>query len=134
MPPSAVLQNVASAATRSQRDRAARRLRSRAAPILLLCAGAVFSSIAQQARAQMLPAVDAPPAPGFTFCAAPFKPACVVKRGKTRGESCEERVKFYIASVFRYRECLEAEMERSVRESNDLLDIWRCRQKGARCR
>lgn len=71
---------------------------------------------------------------GFTFCAAPHRPACVsANANELSAEACDLEVKSYIAMVFRYRECLEAESERAVRESNDVIDHWRCRQTGERC-
>lgn len=74
-------------------------------------------------------------ASGFDFCASPYQPECVFAQvnGATAG-ACEREVTAYIRAVFRYRECLETESQRVVRESNDLIDHWRCRQSGERCR
>jgi len=49
-------------------------------------------------------------------------------------EACGREVEAYIASVFHYRECLSRESERVIRESNDVIDSWRCRERGERCR
>lgn len=92
--------------------------------------------------AVFIPAVFMPAAPassqappGFDFCAPPFRPPCVSDpSNKTSADACDREVKAYIATVFRYRECLDTESQRAVRESNDVIDHWRCRQSGERCR
>ncbi len=48
-------------------------------------------------------------------------------------EACGREVELYIASVFHYRECLARESERVIRELNDVIDHWRCRERGERC-
>lgn len=80
-------------------------------------------------------AEEARPSPGFYFCATPNTPRCVEnsEKAKPRG-GCEEEVQNYIKFVFRYRECLALEMERAVRESNDLIDDWKCRKNTSACR
>ncbi len=74
------------------------------------------------------------PSSGFTLCVAPRPPDCVDAPGKSDSiEDCERRVAAYIATVFRYRECLEAETERQVRRANETLDKLKCKQsKGCR--
>jgi len=69
---------------------------------------------------------------GFTLCVQPGQPACVFAPGRP-AEACGRDVDAYIASVFRYRECLAKEGERAIRESNDVIDHWRCRERGERC-
>jgi hypothetical protein len=71
-------------------------------------------------------------APGFTFCAAPEPPACVAADKAVA--ACDQEVESYITRVFRYRECLARETERAVAQSNDVIDDWRCRRMGERCR
>lgn len=71
-------------------------------------------------------------APGFTFCAAPEPPSCVA--AAKAAPACDQEVEAYITRVFRYRECLARETERAVAQSNDVIDGWRCRRMGERCR
>ena len=67
------------------------------------------------------------PSPGFTLCVAPRPPDCVDAPGKSNSvEECERRVRGYIANVFRFRQCIEAESEREVRRANEVLDKWKC--------
>lgn len=76
----------------------------------------------------------AEPSPGFTYCVAPFPPDCV--KAPVRSDShdeCETRVQAYVASVFRFRECVEAESEREVRRANEVLDQWRCKGSRKEC-
>ena len=40
----------------------------------------------------------------------------------------------YAAGIFRFRECIEAESEREVRQTNELLDEWRCKVSKKECR
>lgn len=94
------------------------------ASILVAC---FVSSLPHPARAQAVS--------GFNFCAPPHRPACVSENSsKIAANACDEEIKSYIATVFRYRECLETESERAVRESNEVIDQWRCRQSGERCK
>ncbi|MBG0811455.1 hypothetical protein IY145_19060 [Methylosinus sp. H3A] len=72
-------------------------------------------------------------ASGFNLCVQPGSPPCVFMPGQP-AEACGREVEAYIASVFHYRECLARESERVIRESNDVIDHWRCREKGERCR
>jgi len=72
-------------------------------------------------------------APGFNLCVQPGQPPCVFMPGQP-AEACGRDVEAYIASVFHYRECLARESERAIRESNDVIDYWRCRERGERCR
>jgi hypothetical protein len=70
--------------------------------------------------------------PGFNLCVEPRKPACVFDKASPPGR-CEPEIDAYVATVFRFRECLARESERVVRDSNDVIDHWRCRQRGERC-
>ena len=80
-------------------------------------------------------AEDARPSPGFFFCAAPYVPRCIEKTAKPKASNvCEREMQVYIQSVFRYRECLAIEMERAVRESNEVIDAWKCRNTSSACR
>lgn len=69
------------------------------------------------------------PSPGFTFCVTPHPPDCIDAPAKSDpAEDCERRVRAYTARVFRYRECLEAEIERHVGRANEVLDKLKCKQ------
>ena len=78
--------------------------------------------------------VIAQPAPGFTLCVRPDRPACVSDVADTKSiDACEQEVKAYVARVLVYRNCLFAESARVVRESNDAIDRLRCRQLSGEC-
>lgn len=70
---------------------------------------------------------------GFTFCAPPTRPACVDKVD-AEPISCDNEVQAYTATVFKYRECLEVESERAVRDANDVIETWKCRTGKKACR
>lgn len=77
----------------------------------------------------------AEPSPGFTFCVTPYPPDCVkAPLTAQTHDQCEAQVQAYIASVFHFRECIEAESEREVRRANELLDQWRCKVSKKECR
>lgn len=73
------------------------------------------------------------PARGFAYCAPPTPPACVGKDAANEA-ACDAEVQAFVATVFRYRECLEAESERAVREANDVIETWKCRTGKRDCR
>ncbi|BBU62649.1 hypothetical protein MSC49_25840 [Methylosinus sp. C49] len=90
--------------------------------------------LAASATAFTIPEAAYPQAaPGFNLCVQPGSPPCVFMPGRA-AEACGAEVEAYIASVFHYRECLSKESERAIRESNDIIDHWRCRERGERCR
>jgi hypothetical protein len=70
--------------------------------------------------------------PGFTLCVTPRPPACALADKAVA--SCDAEIEAYVALVFRYRECLAHETERAVAQSNDVIDGWRCKRFGDRCR
>ena len=79
--------------------------------------------------------VSAEPGPGFTYCVAPYPPDCVKKPLNSEShDDCETSVQAYVASVFRFRECIEAESEREVRRANEVLEQWRCKVSRMECR
>lgn len=69
---------------------------------------------------------------GFDFCAPPLWPACVDAPEATA--ACDSEVQRFIATVFKYRACLEKESERAVREANDAIEAWKCRTGKLKCR
>jgi hypothetical protein len=71
----------------------------------------------------------------FGYCAPPVSPSCIdqLKDHPDRGAACEADAGRYVASVFAYRACLSAEMERAVRETNDALRKVRCAKNPAQC-
>jgi hypothetical protein len=72
---------------------------------------------------------------GFTYCAPPLRPACIERSVAALAmAACDEEVQLFTRMVFRYRECLERETERAVREANDAIEVWRCRQDETKCR
>jgi hypothetical protein len=71
-------------------------------------------------------------APGFTLCVMPQPPACALAAKAVA--ACDAEVEAYVGLVFRYRECLARETERAVAQSNDVIDGWRCKRLGERCR
>ena len=70
----------------------------------------------------------------FGYCAAPTPPSCVdtMNRGGPSA-ACRADAEAYVASVFRYRECLSAEMQRAVREANGVIDRIRCAVDRSTC-
>jgi hypothetical protein len=78
-------------------------------------------------------AEEARPLPGFFFCVAPYSPRCVEETKSGPNEACEGEIKAYVKLVFRYRDCLTIETERAVRESNDVIDAWKCRKNKSAC-
>lgn len=75
-------------------------------------------------------------APGLRYCAPPIKPACVddpaTYRSNSRQTECKKDVDRFVPTVFAYRQCLNQEMERAVRQTNDTLQQFRCRAMGDR--
>ena len=68
------------------------------------------------------------PSPGFTLCVAPRPPDCVdAPRNPDLLEDCDLRLRAYVANVFKFRQCIEAESEREVRRANEVLDKWKCK-------
>jgi hypothetical protein len=71
----------------------------------------------------------------FGYCAPPFAPPCATKlKNKGATPACEKQVERYVASVFAYRACLSAEMERAVRQANETIRKVRCSKGAAACR
>ena len=67
---------------------------------------------------------------GFSYCAPPARPGCIeTSRPALAMAACDEDVQLFTRMVFGYRECLEREMERAVREANDAIEAWRCRSR-----
>jgi hypothetical protein len=69
---------------------------------------------------------------GFDFCAPPLRPACI--DAPSTIDDCENEVQAFIATVFKYRLCLERRTERAVREANEALQDWKCRTGKLKCR
>lgn len=80
-----------------------------------------------------LASASADPYSQFSFCAPPAKPECV-DRPPAGADRCVDDIAVYVAGVFKYRECLEREMERAVREANDVIESSHCRASRTRCR
>ena len=65
---------------------------------------------------------------GFGYCAPPYPPERARARpgGHPATATCEREVDSYVAAVFRYRLCLTNEMERAVREANQMVQSVKC--------
>jgi len=74
-------------------------------------------------------------AQGFTHCAPPFRPPCI-DTAETEEEiaACENAMQAYIATVFKYRACIDAESQRAVRDANDAIEAWKCQSGKLKCR
>jgi hypothetical protein len=75
-------------------------------------------------------------APGLRFCAPPIKPGCVdaeeTYTSPNLKAECQKAMDRYVPTVFAYRQCLNQEMERAVRQTNETIQRFRCRAKGER--
>ncbi len=92
-----------------------------------LATAAAFLTHAQPLAAQALR--------GFTYCAPPARPSCIETSAAALAmAACDEEMQLFTKMVFRYRECLERETERAVREANEAIEIWRCRLDETKCR
>jgi hypothetical protein len=75
---------------------------------------------------------------GFDYCAPPYRPACVddprtYADGKAQ-KSCEDETSRYVSSVFKYRDCMYAQIERAIRGTNEAVSTMKCREaKQAQC-
>jgi|GEM_PF-3065942 len=71
----------------------------------------------------------------WAYCAPPYPPACVgapAKEAKAR-LSCERAADAYVADVFKYRDCLNKEMQRAVLEANKVIQTLKCRKDARFC-
>ena len=81
------------------------------------------------------PAAPPPPTPPLLgFCAQPVRPACVDSAStyadpKTKA-ACNQDMERYVKFVFAFRICLNAEMERAVRQTNETIFRHKCRMAG----
>lgn len=96
------------------------------APSVHLQTGAALIALASS------PGAATAAASGFNFCAPPLRPTCI--EAPDAAPLCEGEVQGFVKAVFKYRECLEKETERAVREANETLDAWKCRSSALRCR
>jgi hypothetical protein len=83
------------------------------------------------------PAPPPPPTPPLLgFCAQPVRPACVDSAAtyadpKTKA-ACNQDMERYVKFVFAFRICLNAEMERAVRQTNETIFRHKCRMAGGK--
>ena len=79
--------------------------------------------------APFIPPEPAPPLLGY--CAPPVRPDCVDKASSYATPkdmaACKASMDGYVRFVFSYRVCLNAEMERAVRETNETIARYKCR-------
>ena len=82
------------------------------------------------------PTSTEPSSKGWNYCSPPVQPLCSTQVGtfatKPKREECQAEIERYVASVFRYRQCLTKEMERAVLEVNTVVERFRCRLKEKR--
>lgn len=96
--------------------------RAAAAVAALLLGGAALASEAESFS-------------GFTYCSPPPRPACLERaRSEAEMAACDDEMRIYTTMVFKYRECLERETERAVRDANEAIAAWRCRSDKTKCR
>ena len=82
-----------------------------------------------------MPEAPPPPTPPLLgFCAQPVRPACVdtattYADPKTKA-ACNQDMDRYVKFVFAFRLCLNAEMERAVRQTNETIFRHKCRMAG----
>ncbi|HUO53936.1 MAG TPA: hypothetical protein VMU18_04295 [Rhodoblastus sp.] len=72
---------------------------------------------------------------GWDYCAPPYPPECLESARATRkiDAICRTAVDTYVANVVRYRTCLAGELERAMREANDVIDSAKCLTDKANC-
>ncbi|MGD9544185.1 MAG: hypothetical protein AB7F41_07320 [Methylocystis sp.] len=93
------------------------------------------AGLAAAAVLALAPPLAAQGVRGFTHCAPPLRPACIETSAAALAmAACDEEVQLFTRMVFRYRECLERETERAVRDANDAIEAWRCRLDETKCR
>jgi hypothetical protein len=80
------------------------------------------------ATSLLSPTSELPPATGFTLCARPNRPACIKDITGGKAANCEPEVKAFVAAVVIYRDCLEQEVQRAVREANDVVEQMKGKQ------
>lgn len=105
----------------------------RAAFLLVLAVGAPMTGHAQEVFSPARPL-----ALGLGFCAPPVKPNCVddnrTYANAKSAAACNQDMERFVRSVFAYRGCLNSEMERAVRETNQAIFLHKCKlAKGKNC-
>jgi hypothetical protein len=91
--------------------------------------------VAEPAPAAGPPEPPPPPTPPLLgFCAQPVRPECVdtVETYADPGKkaACNQDMERYVKYVFAFRLCLNAEMERAVRQTNETIFRHKCRMAG----
>jgi len=73
---------------------------------------------------------EPPPFQMLGFCASPVPPSCLREPSAYAdagvAAACQQNVQRYVRSVFLYRQCLNAEMERAVRQANMAIVRHKC--------
>ena len=95
-----------------------------------LLAAVLVSAVLAPARAAQTLA-DPEASSGFGFCASPVRPACVDDARTYSNPSaikrCDAETNRYLASVFKYRDCMYAQIEGVIRRTNETADLFKCR-------
>jgi len=73
------------------------------------------------------------PSLGLDFCAPPVRPVCLDDarafddpQGR---KSCEDQTNRYVATVFAYRDCMYAQIEKAIRRTNESIALMKCREE-----
>ena len=67
---------------------------------------------------------------GFEFCARPVLPVCIesddIYGDAARIKACQQEVSRYTANVQAYRDCLLRETEKTLLETNAMIERFKC--------
>ena len=74
----------------------------------------------------------------FNFCARPIPPECAADsktfQSSEAESSCEKQMQRFVASAFAYRDCMYANIEDVIRQTNQIADRFKCeREKAVNC-
>jgi hypothetical protein len=68
------------------------------------------------------------------YCTPPLSPSCIQReetyKEPANTEACQKEIDEYINEALRYRTCLEEQIERAVKNANDIVDNFKCRTQG----
>ena len=75
---------------------------------------------------------------GGFICVRPFAPACAdiagTYRTKEKVAACQNEIEQFAVAAVAYRDCLERQIGSALRQTNDVIDRFRClSERGAPC-
>jgi len=74
---------------------------------------------------------------GGFMCVRPFSPACADQpatyQRPEKVSACQREIDGFVAATAAYRDCLERQISSAVRQTNDVLDHFRCLSRGDSC-